>query len=222
MKWTQKKKLLKTSRVYCSKRWDHNGSFQSQHILHGCTHKFTSNSYFLLSTPCKASNITHFLYVETTGWMVCLYLNPNPLVILAKNLPESAKIQHHVVTLPPNCWTWLELGHPAHVKYPCRGTVLTESIKIQQTNLVWRCLGVILLLSWLLSLFYLVYKLYCPSRTPFPFVCKFLNTSFKHSQMSMLEALYTFPCMFCFENGQQICDWRSMLYLILSKRYKII
>ena len=39
--------LLKTSRVYCSKRRDHNGSFQSQHILHGCTRKFTSNSYFL-------------------------------------------------------------------------------------------------------------------------------------------------------------------------------
>ena len=37
---------------------DHNGSFQSQHTLHGCTHKFTCNSYFLLSTPCKASNIT--------------------------------------------------------------------------------------------------------------------------------------------------------------------
>ena len=39
--------LLKTSRVYCSKRRDHNGSFQSQHFLHGCTSKFTSNSYFL-------------------------------------------------------------------------------------------------------------------------------------------------------------------------------
>ena len=51
--------LLKTSRVYCSKRRDNNGSFQSQHILHGCTRKFTSNSYFLLSTPCKASNITN-------------------------------------------------------------------------------------------------------------------------------------------------------------------
>ena len=52
--------LVKTSRVYCSKRRDHNGSFQSQHFLHGCTRKFTSNSYFLLlvlCTPCKASNI---------------------------------------------------------------------------------------------------------------------------------------------------------------------
>ena len=39
--------LLKTSRVYCSKRQDHNGSFQSQHFLHGCTRKFTTNSYFL-------------------------------------------------------------------------------------------------------------------------------------------------------------------------------
>ena len=38
---------MKTSRVYCSKRRDHNGSFQSQHFLHGCTRKFTSNSYFL-------------------------------------------------------------------------------------------------------------------------------------------------------------------------------
>ena len=25
--------------------------------VHGCTRKFTSNSYFLLSAPCKASNI---------------------------------------------------------------------------------------------------------------------------------------------------------------------
>ena len=52
--------LVKTSRLYCSKRRDHNGSFQSQHFLHGCTRKFTSNSYFLLlvlCTPCKASNI---------------------------------------------------------------------------------------------------------------------------------------------------------------------
>ena len=51
--------LLKTSRVYCSKRQDHISSFQSQHFLHGCTCKFTSNSYFLLSTPCKASNIIY-------------------------------------------------------------------------------------------------------------------------------------------------------------------
>ena len=42
-------KYIKTSRVYCSKRRDHNGSFQSQHFLHGCTRKFTSNSYFLES-----------------------------------------------------------------------------------------------------------------------------------------------------------------------------
>ena len=54
--------LLKTSRVYCSKRSDHNGSFQSQHILHGCTRKFTSNSYILVSTPCKASNITYRIF----------------------------------------------------------------------------------------------------------------------------------------------------------------
>ena len=58
--------LVFRSRVYCSKRWDHNGSFQSQHISHGCTRKFTSNSYFLLSTPCKASNITYYhVYSES-------------------------------------------------------------------------------------------------------------------------------------------------------------
>ena len=71
--------LLKTSRVYCSKRRDHNGSFQSQHILHGCTFKFTSNSYFLLSTPCKASNITYYYMYMYIGksidphHVVCLW-----------------------------------------------------------------------------------------------------------------------------------------------------
>ena len=30
--------------AWCSKRRDHNGSFQSQHFLHGCTRKFTSNN----------------------------------------------------------------------------------------------------------------------------------------------------------------------------------
>ena len=45
----------------------HNGLFQSQHVsqkrcIHGCTRKFTSNSYFLLSTPRKASNTTKLSY----------------------------------------------------------------------------------------------------------------------------------------------------------------
>ena len=44
------------------------GSFQSQHFLHGCTRKFTSNNYFLLSTPCKASNITNLaLFTDDYG-----------------------------------------------------------------------------------------------------------------------------------------------------------
>ena len=66
---TQLKKIylkfifLNTSRVYSSKRRDHNGSFQSQHFLHGCTRKFSSNSYFLLSTPCKASIIISIFIV---------------------------------------------------------------------------------------------------------------------------------------------------------------
>ena len=47
---------------------------------------------------------------------------------------ESIKIQHHAVTLPPNCW--LELGHPAPCKYPCLGYNSTESIKIKQTLLL--------------------------------------------------------------------------------------
>ena len=38
---------------------------QSQHILHGCTRKFTSNSYFLLSTPRKDSNITFKKFILT-------------------------------------------------------------------------------------------------------------------------------------------------------------
>ena len=57
--------LLRTNRVYCSKRRDHNGSFQSQHMLHGCTRKFTSNSYFLVSTPCKASNTSYIFFIIT-------------------------------------------------------------------------------------------------------------------------------------------------------------
>ena len=63
-------------------------------------------------------------------------LTLTPLAILAKNLPETAKIQHHAVTLSPNCWTWLELGHPAPCKVSLSGLYSTESIKIQQTQLL--------------------------------------------------------------------------------------
>ena len=59
---------------------------------------------------------------------VYICLNPNPL---AGNLSESAKIQHHAVTQPPNCWTWLELGHLAPCKVSLSGLYSTESIKIQ-------------------------------------------------------------------------------------------
>ena len=57
------------SRVYCSKHQDHNGSFQSQHFLHSCTRKFTSNSYFLIkssdlfSSQVKSSQVTGLLFL---------------------------------------------------------------------------------------------------------------------------------------------------------------
>ena len=56
--------ILKTSRVYCSKRRDHNGSFQSQHVLYGCTRKFTSNSYFL-----PVWLLSCFL---ASDWLICI------------------------------------------------------------------------------------------------------------------------------------------------------
>ena len=53
-----------------------------------------------------------------------LFVNPNPLAILAKNLPESAKIQHHAQTLLLD-WNW---DTRPHAKYPCLGyTVLSPS-----------------------------------------------------------------------------------------------
>ena len=57
-----KAKPYNVSRVYCSKRRDHNGSFQSQHFLHGCTRKFTSNSYFLLTTLAGHDLVIEGLY----------------------------------------------------------------------------------------------------------------------------------------------------------------
>ena len=72
--------------------------------------------------------------------MTCLgdnAVNPKSLAILAKNLPESAKIQHHAVTLPHNCWTWIEVGHPApDAKVSLSGLYSTKSTKIQQTQLL--------------------------------------------------------------------------------------
>ena len=61
-------------------------------------------------------------------------LTLTPLAVLAKNLPESAKIQHHAVTL--NYWTQLldlaGIGTPlAPCKVSLSGLYSTESIKIQ-------------------------------------------------------------------------------------------
>ena len=56
--------LLKMSRVYCSKRRDHNGSFQTQHFLHGCTCKFISNSlleFYSLTFINIANWITQYI-----------------------------------------------------------------------------------------------------------------------------------------------------------------
>ena len=57
----------KMSRVYCSKRQDNNGSFQSQHFLHGCTRKFTfslenpsTETLFLLGNPSGLFGILYF------------------------------------------------------------------------------------------------------------------------------------------------------------------
>ena len=96
---------------------------------------------FLNRLFCKNNKCRNFRYRNVTFTCLNVYLkvflvnmswfNPNPLAILAKNLPESAKIQHHAVTLPPNCWTWLELGHPAPCKVSLSGLYSTESIKIQ-------------------------------------------------------------------------------------------
>ena len=47
---------------------------------------------------------------------------------------ECIKIQHHAVTLPPNCLTWMELGHPAPCKVSLSGLYSTESIKIQHNQ----------------------------------------------------------------------------------------
>ena len=44
------------------------------------------------------------IYAPTHDHLLTLIPPPPPPAILAKNL-ESAKIQHHAVTLPPNCWT---------------------------------------------------------------------------------------------------------------------
>ena len=55
-------------------------------------------------------------------------------MVLAKNLPQSTKIQHHAVTLPPNCWTWMEVGHLAQCKVSQSGLYIIEPIKIQQNR----------------------------------------------------------------------------------------
>ena len=56
--------------------------------------------------------------------LIKVYINPNPLAILATKLPESAKIQHHAQTLTVGL-----------SKVSLSWLYSTESIKIQQTLL---------------------------------------------------------------------------------------
>ena len=92
------------------------------------------------STPIPTTSLTPSNYIHAM-----LPLGPNRRAILAKNLPQSVKIQHHAQTRPPNCWTWLELGHPAPCKVSLSGLYSTESIK-NQTN---PAVGVWMVLGWL-------------------------------------------------------------------------
>ena len=82
-KTTVKHLLLKTSRVYCSKRRDHNGSFQSQHFLHGCTRKFTSNSYFLLIHTMQSfkHHLRHTLNNKTVKDLPLSFTRKNSYII---------------------------------------------------------------------------------------------------------------------------------------------
>ena len=71
--------------------------------------------------------------------------NPNPPppptpAILAKNLPESTEIQHHAVTLPPNCWTLLKLGHPAPCKVSLSGYTVPSPSKYNKPS-CWSLTG---------------------------------------------------------------------------------
>ena len=68
---------------------------------------------------------------RSLSFLLCVIKTLNPLAILAKNLPESTqnptpctKIQHHAQTLPPNCWTWMEVGHPT----PCNVSLLVYTV----------------------------------------------------------------------------------------------
>ena len=74
----------------------------------------------VISLPMHMENSSNFNSKKSTrklfSWRHICVSSPKlhrltPMV-LAKNLPESAKIQHHALTLPPNYWTWMEVGHP--------------------------------------------------------------------------------------------------------------
>ena len=53
-------------------------------------------------------------------------------MVLAKNLPESTKIQHHAVIV--GLTMSMKLGHPAPCKVSLSVLYSTESIKIQQNQ----------------------------------------------------------------------------------------
>ena len=89
--------LLRTSRVhvYCWKRRDHNGSFQSQHFLHGCTRKLQPSSklskFYLqtslhnLQVPLKPTDIWGIrLLCSGVSWPSGLAYRTQVLVLAAE------------------------------------------------------------------------------------------------------------------------------------------
>ena len=88
-----------------------------------------------------------FLKVEILNgfkWSISRRVNPPKSNVKYPCLGYVQYIQHVLsssksnttVTLPPICWTWLELGHPAPCKVSLAWLYSTKSIKIQQTQLL--------------------------------------------------------------------------------------
>ena len=71
----QKTLLPKTSRVYCSKRRDQTGSFQSHHCFkrdftHGCTRKFTIQIYIYSYSKKISQLLQHRIVSYIYKWMI--------------------------------------------------------------------------------------------------------------------------------------------------------
>ena len=59
--------------------------------------------------------------------------NTNPLMLLAKNIPETTKIQHHAVTRPLNWLRWDWDTRP-NAKYLCLGYIVPSTQRNQPTQ----------------------------------------------------------------------------------------